>query len=212
MSKKRRISHDQDDIDRKDTSDGDYKKSAVKESRELFEGTYSDEDDDGPARDNTLPDFLLNALVNNLERVNNENCPFEEYIDLEESAWGISNEARHLIIHKNYHDLINFVSNKFASWKPGTLVHSTITGTAGIGKSMFALYLARTVLPEEGDSIVSSYTMETGFGRSQKETANLQGLFSRTRRQRTVSRSSTQQEAAQKSRNYSIDCWYCPTL
>ena len=122
------------------------KAKRVEPGESYIHNSDSDEDDDGPARDNTLPDFLLNALVNNLERVNNENCPFEEYIDLEESAWGISNEARHLIIHKNYHDLINFVSNKFASWKPGTLVHSTITGTAGIGKSMFALYLARKLV------------------------------------------------------------------
>lgn len=91
----------------------------------------------------TLPEFLMNALVGKLETISHDSCPFKEYINLKQNAWGIEAESQYLIVRQCYTDLAEWLHSHFKQWKQGALQARTITGTAGIGKTMFALYLAR---------------------------------------------------------------------
>lgn len=163
----------------------------VEESEAFAEESDSDDDD---ADSNTLPDFILNALVNNIVKVNREGCPFEEYIELEGEAWSLSNESKHLIIRKNYQDLIQFVAKRFKSWRKGTLVHSTITGTAGIGKTMFALYLARKLV--ESNMPVVLYYGDRFWAFTKKE-----GKFSKKFLENTTAKNGIKIYYAAGSRN-----------
>lgn len=96
-----------------------------------------------------LPGFLLNALVGEIETIDYDGSPFKQYIRLKQSAWGAEVESEYLIVREGYKDLVSFLSHSFGTWNPHTRLHRSITGTAGIGKTMFALYLARLLFQED---------------------------------------------------------------
>lgn len=107
------------------------------------------------AEDSLLPTFIVNALIGKDEKVEHNECPFEFYIDLKEKAWQRGNESQYLIIRKGYRELVRFVHNEFKCWDKYSRFSRVITGTAGIGKTMFALLLARLLF--KGGNVVLLY-------------------------------------------------------
>lgn len=104
-----------------------------------------------------LPDFILNALIREKKTIDQKDCPFKSYIDLKQNAWEGEGESRYLIVRKNYYDLYNFLYDQFkAAWKSGVTVPRVVTGTAGIGKTMFALLFAR-ILFQQGSAVLLHY-------------------------------------------------------
>ena len=108
-----------------------------------------------------FPAFLLNALVGKIETIDYDGSPFKHCIHLKEAAWGDEAESEYLIIRESYRDLASFLSDSFRGWKSHTRIHRTITGTAGIGKTMFGLYWLVYYLRHK---ILFSCTMARTFG------------------------------------------------
>lgn len=103
-----------------------------------------------------LPTFIINALIGKQERIEHDSCPFNIYIDLKQKAWRGENESQYLIVREGYRDLIRFLDEELGQWDGDSQFCRVITGTAGIGKSMFALLLAR-LLFELGDVVLLYY-------------------------------------------------------
>jgi hypothetical protein len=90
-----------------------------------------------------FPVFLHNALFSQATEVPYEKCSFERYINLGGEAWSQEGGSEYLIERPCYQTLIEFLDKRFRDFKVGIQQVSVITGTAGIGKTMFALYAAR---------------------------------------------------------------------
>lgn len=104
-----------------------------------------------------LPTFLHNTLFSQATDVPHEDCPFDWYIDLGEPAWAASeDESRYLIERRCYKTLIEFVDERFATFQVGVKHRTVVTGTAGIGKTFFALYAARYYF-QKGELVVLYY-------------------------------------------------------
>lgn len=90
-----------------------------------------------------LPSFLHNVLFSSVSKVNQRGCPFSEYVHLKQHAWQEDEQSKNLIFLEDYARLMKFLDTYFEGHTVGIRKHVIITGTAGIGKTMFALYMAR---------------------------------------------------------------------
>ena len=90
-----------------------------------------------------FPQFLHNALFSSVTKVTHGQCPLEEYIDLGGPAWKKKDESQYLVHRQSYDTLMVFLDDCFANFNVGIQHFAIVTGTAGIGKTMFALYAAR---------------------------------------------------------------------
>ncbi|KAG7366052.1 hypothetical protein IV203_028722 [Nitzschia inconspicua] len=96
-----------------------------------------------PGIPQVLPTFLHNLLFSPATKVPYDACPFSYYFNLGGPAWDKKDESQHLIERPCYKTLTIFLDRWFASFQLGTQQRAVVTGTAGIGKTFFALYAAR---------------------------------------------------------------------
>ena len=103
-----------------------------------------------------LPKFLHNVLFSPATTVPYDDCPFNYYISLGEEAWKKEGEPENLIVLKHYETLTEFLDSRFRDFKVGIQQMTIVTGTAGIGKTMFSLYAARHYY-QRGEFVVLYY-------------------------------------------------------
>ena len=103
-----------------------------------------------------FPAFLHNALFSEVTIVPHESCPFRQYVALGEPAWKTENESIYLVERPCYITLMAFLDFRFKDFKLGVQKVAVVTGTAGIGKTMFALHAARCYF-QRGEFVVLYY-------------------------------------------------------
>ena len=90
-----------------------------------------------------VPKFLYYAIFGDEVPLAQEGCPFKKCIPLWENSWQIEGEPSLLLERPSYPAMLDFVESRFADFKSFINVKAVITGTAGTGKTMFLLYVAR---------------------------------------------------------------------
>ena len=118
-----------------------------------------------------LPEFLHNALFAAPIDVPHEFCPFKRYINLVGRAWEKEGESIYLIERPCYESLLTFVKWRFSTREADTQQRTVVTGSAGIGKTFFALYAARAFF--EGGEFVVLYYKNAVWAFSKKSPAEL---------------------------------------